>query len=166
MDAIETIIAALCALLLGTLAEYFIHRAMHWGIIYPEGHRWHHKSNESRTFFLDVLDYGAGAGAAIFCWVGFMVSISAGIGWAAGAFAYVALSSYAHQLQHARPALVFWMPRPVHALHHAHNMTEHNFGGLVDWWDRLLGTYRPVGQLRRRSRKGQRLKDYMAIPWF
>ncbi len=164
MDAIEAILAAFCALLLGTLAEYFIHRAMHWGIIYPEGHRRHHENNESRTFLVDVLDYGTGA--AIFCWVGFVVSIPAGIGWAAGAFAYVALASYAHQLQHTRPALVFWMPRPVHGLHHAHNMTEHNFGVLVDWWDHLLGTHRSVGRLRRRSRKRRHLKDYMAIPWF
>ena len=55
MDAIEAILAAFCALLFATLAEYFIHRAMHWGIIYPDGHRWHHESNESRTFLLDVF---------------------------------------------------------------------------------------------------------------
>ncbi len=163
MDAIEAILAAFCALLLATLAEYFIHRAMHWGIIYSDGHRKHHERNESRTFLLDVRDYGTGA--AIVVWVGFVVSIPVGIGWAVGAFAYVALASYAHQLQHAHPALVFWMPRPVHALHHACNMTEHNFGILVDWWDRLLGTYRPIGRPRRAAKKARRLKHYMEIPW-
>jgi sterol desaturase/sphingolipid hydroxylase (fatty acid hydroxylase superfamily) len=72
------------------------------------------------------------------------------------------LASYAHQLQHARANLVFWMPRPVHGMHHALNMTEHNFGILVDWWDRLFGTYRPVEwpqPVRRRP------ADYAAIPW-
>ena len=100
MDAIEAILAAFCALLLGTLAEYFIHRAMHWGFIYPEGHWWHHESNESRTFLIDVLDYGTGA--AIFCWVGFVVSIPAGIGWVVGAFAYVALERVRHRQNQKR----------------------------------------------------------------
>ena len=39
-DAIEFVAAILCALSIGTLGEYFIHRLMHWGILYPAGHRW------------------------------------------------------------------------------------------------------------------------------
>ena len=50
--------------------------------------------------------------------------------------------SYAHTLQYHRPELVFWMPRPVHHLHHAHHMSRHNFGLSVDWWDRAFGTYK------------------------
>lgn len=161
MDGIEAILAAICALLLGTLGEYLVHRAMHWGILYPEGHRRHHESHEARTFLRDVLDYGTGV--AIFCWIGFLVSIPTGIGLAAGGFVYVLLASYAHQLQHARPALVFWMRRPVHGLHHAYDMTEHDFGILVDWWDRLFGTYRAVEW--RPIRKGRHF-SYASIPWY
>lgn len=164
MDAVVLIIAAFCALVFGTLAEYVVHRSMHWGILYPEGHSWHHDSNEARTFLQDFLDYGTGT--ALLCWIGFVVSIPAGIGWLLGALAYALLASYAHQLQHANAGLVFWMPRPVHGLHHVHDMTEHNFGILVDWWDRLFCTYRPIEWPRSRSRDGPHFKDYLAIPWY
>ena len=145
MDATDIallILAALSAVFLGTLAEYFVHRLMHWGILYPEGHKYHHESNDPRTYLSDFFDYGTGA--VLIGWLGFLISFPAGIGWALGAFAYAALASYAHQLQHANAEMVFWMPRPVHRLHHAYDMTGHNFGILVDWWDRLFGTYRPV----------------------
>ncbi len=162
MAAIEFGIAALGAFLLATLCEYFIHRLMHWGVLYPQGHRRHHSGNEARTFLRDVFDYGTAA--ALLCWPGFLVSMNSGLGWMLGAFVYAVLASYSHQLQHADADLVFWMPRPVHRLHHAHDMTGHNFGVLVDWWDRLFGTYRPIEwpvTLRGRAR----LKHYLAIPW-
>ena len=145
MEATDTallILAALSAVFLGTLAEYFVHRLMHWGVLYPEGHKYHHGSNDPRTYLRDFFDYGTGA--VLTGWLGFLISVPAGIGWALGAFAYTLLASYAHQLQHANADRVFWMPRPVHRLHHAYDMTGHNFGILVDWWDRLFGTYRSV----------------------
>jgi sterol desaturase/sphingolipid hydroxylase (fatty acid hydroxylase superfamily) len=160
MIAIEFFAATLSAFIGGTFVEYFIHRGMHWGIIYPKGHQWHHESNEARTFFKDMIDYGSAA--AIVCWVGFLVSVGVGIGWAFGCFLYAALASYAHQLQHANAGLVFWMPRPVHRLHHVHDMTGRNFGVLVDWWDRLFGTYEPIEWPRQ---KNWRLRDYADIPW-
>jgi sterol desaturase/sphingolipid hydroxylase (fatty acid hydroxylase superfamily) len=161
MDALVIIVAALGALVFATLVEYFIHRGMHWGLIYPTGHRRHHAEDEARTYLLDFLDYGSGA--LIVGWLGFLVSVPAGIGWAVGALAYTALASYAHQLQHADADLVFWMRRPVHRLHHVHDMTGHNFGILVDWWDRLFGTYAPIEWPHRPGR--HRLRDWAAIPW-
>jgi sterol desaturase/sphingolipid hydroxylase (fatty acid hydroxylase superfamily) len=163
MNAFDTflcLVAALCAVIAGTLVEYVVHRLMHWGILYPAGHRYHHQSGDARTYLRDVLDYGAGAVLA--GWIGFLISVPVGIGWLFGAVLYTALAAYAHQLQHAHVNLVFWMPRPVHRIHHALDMTEHNFGILVDWWDRLFGTYRPIewpAPVRRR------LLDYAGIPW-
>ena len=64
---IEFVGAAAAAFTLGTFGEYFVHRAMHWGLLYPEGHRWHHESNEARTFAHDFWDYGGGPAAL--CWL-------------------------------------------------------------------------------------------------
>ena len=47
---IEFVLAAIGAVVFGTFAEYFIHRAMHWGVLHPEGHARHHELNEARTF--------------------------------------------------------------------------------------------------------------------
>ena len=160
---IEFVGAASAAFLLGTFGEYFVHRAMHWGLLYPEGHRWHHESNESRTFAHDVWDYGTGAAAL--GWLGFLVSMPAGFGWMLGALTYTVLASYSHQIQHANPGLVFWMKRPVHRLHHAGNLTTGNYGILVDWWDRLFGTYVAIELPYAMPARGERLKAYLAIPW-
>ena len=153
--------AAIAAVTSGTFFEYFVHRAMHWGLLYPEGHRWHHESNDPRTFMRDVCDYGVGAAAL--SWIGFLVSSTSGFGWMLGALAYTLLASYAHQIQHANPGLVFWMMRPVHRLHHAG--AKGNYGILIDWWDRLFGTYRPIDLVYPAPARGEKLKAYLAIPW-
>jgi len=163
LGAIEFVIAAASAVVFGTFVEYFVHRSMHWGFLHPEGHRYHHESNDARTFLRDFVDYGTPA--ALLCWPGFFISTVSGFGWAAGAMLYAALASYAHQLQHANADLVFWMPRPVHRLHHVHDMKEKNFGILVDWWDRLFGTYAAVEWPCTTPADRYRLKDYGAIPW-
>jgi sterol desaturase/sphingolipid hydroxylase (fatty acid hydroxylase superfamily) len=161
MDALVIIAAAIGALVCATFVEYFIHRGMHWGFIYPKGHLRHHEMNEARTYLLDFIDYGSGG--VIFGWVGFLVSVPVGIGWVLGVVLYTALASYAHQLQHANAELVFWMRRPVHRLHHVHDMRDANFGILVDWWDRLFGTYAPIEYPHHKG--PHRLRDYAAIPW-
>lgn len=163
MTVLEFCLALMGALVTGTLAEYFIHRLMHWGVLYPKGHLKHHETNDPRTFLLDFIDYGSGAVAL--CWIGFLFSTAAGVGWAVGAILYAALASYAHQLQHAQADMVFWMPRPVHRLHHDLDARDKNFGVLVDWWDRLFGTYQPIERPRRGVADGRRLRDFVAIPW-
>jgi sterol desaturase/sphingolipid hydroxylase (fatty acid hydroxylase superfamily) len=163
MIAIELIFGAVTGVVVATLIEYVVHRAMHWGYLYPEGHARHHASGDPRTYFRDFLDYGTGG--LMFGWLGFLLSTPLGIGGAIGTFIYVVLASYAHQLQHADGSLVFWMPRPVHRLHHDLDMTDRNFGILVDWWDRLFGTYVPIEAPRRRAPARDRLKGYFAIPW-
>ena len=49
LDVIGFIGTTIVAIVVGTFAEYFVHRAMHWRLLYGEGHRWHHESNEART---------------------------------------------------------------------------------------------------------------------
>ena len=161
LGAFEFVAAAALALLFGTFAEYFVHRSMHWGILHPEGHRHHHEANDARTFLRDFVDYGTGAAAL--AWIGFLVSTTSGLGWAMGALVYAALASYSHQIQHANADLVFWMRRPVHRLHHNLDMRDDNFGVLVDWWDRLFGTYKPVEYPRHPLPHTAR--DFLAIPW-
>lgn len=163
LTSIEFVLAACGAFLFGTFSEYMIYRAMHWGILHPDGHRHHHETNEARYFLRDLFDYGTAA--ALLSWPGFLVSTVSGFGWVLGAFVYAAAASYAHQIQHANADLVFWLRRPVHRLHHAHDMTGHNFGILVDWWDRLFLTYRPIEWPRTPPAGGYRLADYFAIPW-
>jgi sterol desaturase/sphingolipid hydroxylase (fatty acid hydroxylase superfamily) len=162
VPAVEIALAALGAFVFGTFVEYVVHRAMHWGLLYPEGHRYHHRTGDARTFLKDFMDYGMGA--VIGCWFGFLISVPCGIGWALGGLVYAALASYAHQIQHADADLVFWMKRPVHRVHHDLDMTDGNFGVLVDWWDRLFGTYKPV-EWPRAAVPGYRLSRFLAIPW-
>ena len=163
LGVIEFLVAALAAVVFGTFVEYFIHRSMHWGILHPEGHRYHHETNDPRTFFRDFLDYGFAA--LLLSWPGFFVSLTVGLGWAFGALIYTVFASYSHQIQHANADLVFWMRRPVHRLHHVHDMKDKNFGILVDWWDRLFGTYQAVEWPRTTPPEGYGIKHYGAIPW-
>jgi sterol desaturase/sphingolipid hydroxylase (fatty acid hydroxylase superfamily) len=162
VPAAELVLSALGAFVFATFVEYVVHRAMHWGLLYPEGHRYHHRTGDARTFLKDFVDYGIGV--VIGGWFGFLISVPCGIGWALGGLVYAALASYAHQIQHADADLVFWMKRPVHRVHHDLDMTDGNFGVLVDWWDRLFGTYKPV-EWPRAAVPGYRLSRFLAIPW-
>lgn len=163
MDIAILLFSAVIAFVFGTLLEYVIHRLMHWGFIYPKGHAYHHDTDDARTFLKDVIDYGMVAVAL--CWMGFLISVPAGIGWALGAVFYAISASYAHQLQHADADLVFWMPRPVHKLHHAVDMRDANFGIVVDWWDHVFGTYRAIEWPPKKRDRRPGLRDFTAIPW-
>lgn len=136
-------LAAFClALFIGSLVEYGMHRVMHAGVIYGANHAKHHREGTGQGWFGEFLGYFLPS--LFFIWLGFLVSVAAGIGFALGGALHAVWSAYAHQLQHERPELVFWMKRPVHHLHHAGRMWHHNFGISSDIWDRIFGTYRPV----------------------
>ncbi|MBM4073127.1 MAG: sterol desaturase family protein [Planctomycetes bacterium] len=137
----ECLVAFLLALLVGTLVEYWAHRMMH-GWLLRKKHAEHHKEGVGQGWFWEFLDYFLPTlplGAA-----GFLYSLEAGIGFAAGATFYAAFAAYAHQLQHEHPELCFWLVRPVHYLHHKNHMWKTNFGISIDLWDRVFGTYRRV----------------------
>src|SRR5215468_5993745 len=101
LDVIGFVGTTIAAIVVGTFAEYFVHRAMQWRLLYAEGHRWHHDSNEARTFTRDFYDYGSGAAAL--GWIGFVVSSTSGFAWMLGALAYTVLAAYAHQIQARQP---------------------------------------------------------------
>lgn len=135
--------AFVAALVLGTLVEYVGHRLMHSGAVLRRRHARHHRLASGQDWLGEFRDYFVPT--LLIVWIGFIVSRPAGFGFAAGDLLYAGLAAYSHQLQHERPELCFWMPKPVHRAHHDGQMWEHNFGILVDWWDRALGTYKTEG---------------------
>jgi sterol desaturase/sphingolipid hydroxylase (fatty acid hydroxylase superfamily) len=159
--------AALGALA-GSLVEYWVHVLMHRRVFLSRTHFNHHREPEGETWFKQFAYYVLGslpavAAVAAACWWGGVVPL--GVGFAVGAVGWAAWVSYAHTLQHHRPELAFWMRRPVHHLHHRYEMSRHNFGLSVDWWDRAFGTYKAVPwdppAAARRS-----VRDLLTIPWF
>lgn len=151
------------ALVLGSLVEYFGHRWMHDGKLLKIRHAKHHRNLDGQGWWGEFKDYFV-PGLAII-WVGFLFSIPAGIGFALGAFGYAAFAAYAHQVQHERPELVFWLPRPVHFLHHRENMWRHNFGISLDIWDRLFSTYKVVEWKPERRAREFPIGSYFDITW-
>jgi sterol desaturase/sphingolipid hydroxylase (fatty acid hydroxylase superfamily) len=131
--------AFLLALFAGTFVEYWGHRVMHAWLL-KKKHAEHHKEGTAQGWLWEFIDYLLPT--MPIDGLGFLYSMEAGLGFAAGGTCYAALAAYAHQLQHERPELCFWLIRPVHYLHHKNHMWKHNFGISLDLWDRVFGTYR------------------------
>ena len=124
---------------LGTLVEYWVHRAQHAGYLNSKIHANHHRHGKGQGVLGEFLDYVLGTVALM--WIGFLVSVEAGIGTVCGGLFYAAFAAYAHQAQHERPMIVFWQRKPVHYLHHRHNSWHSNFGIACGFWDRIFGTF-------------------------
>lgn len=127
-----------------SLMEYWGHRFMHvvtWGP--GKTHREHHARGSAQGVLLEFWDYFKYGW--LLMWPPFVfVSMAAGIGWVIGANLFILFSAFGHQLQHENPKKCFWMPMPVHYVHHAHHQWHHNFGMALDIWDRVFGTYKPL----------------------
>lgn len=155
------------AFIIGTLVEYVVHRLMHARVFFYKIHAEHHQVAQGQGWLLEFRDYILPSspvlilGGLLFWW---LLGLSAGIGFAFGCLAYAAAAAYAHQVQHEKPELCFWMPRPVHHLHHHGKMWHHNFGILVDFWDRVFGTYKRVEFPR--ERRLYPILDYFRIKWY
>jgi len=156
------LLAGLLAALQGSLLEYWIHRSLHRRGWARRQHGEHHMlgkgqgwAGEFRAYLLPALP---------FCLLSFLPSLAIGVGYSAGATLYLAFAAYAHQVQHERPELVFWMKAPVHHLHHRHHMTRYNYGIGVDIWDRWFGTL----QLRGWNPKPgpSHWSDWLRIQWW
>ena len=142
----EGVAAFAIAFLIGTLVEYAVHRLMHHRWVLGKKHAEHHRDGWAQGWLGEFRDYSLGGmplwlGGLAVCYF-LLDSLPAGIGFATGCLTYACLAAYAHQVQHEKPELVFWLKRPVHYLHHKHHMWHHNFGILVDIWDRVFGTYK------------------------
>ncbi len=161
---LQVSIAFVLAFIFGSLVEYVVHRLMHAGKLFHKTHAKHHQLGEGQGWLLEFKDYIL-PGLAII-WFGFLVTVPAGMGFAAGCTVYAALAAYAHQVQHEKPELVFWMQQPVHHLHHSKKMWHHNFGILVDVWDRVFGTYKRFDEEPQREHPKLTMASYFKIKWF
>jgi sterol desaturase/sphingolipid hydroxylase (fatty acid hydroxylase superfamily) len=136
------LLAIVGAFIVSSLVEYWVHRLMHKPYKLGEKHRDHHRRNEGQGVIWEFRDYFLGGLVAIA--LPYLWSIEFGLFWTIGAVGFAAFSAYAHQLQHENPQKCFWMPMPVHYVHHKYGQWHHNFGLALDWWDRVFGTYKPV----------------------
>jgi len=161
---IELSVALVAAFVIGTFVEYVVHRLMHTGKMLGRKHAEHHQDGFGQGWLGEFADYFLPS--IVILWLGFLWSMAAGIGFALGGTLYAAAAAYSHQLQHDRPELCFWLKRPVHYLHHKHRMWRHNFGILVDVWDRVFGTYRPVDWQPERRPFQHPLADFFRIRWY
>jgi sterol desaturase/sphingolipid hydroxylase (fatty acid hydroxylase superfamily) len=161
---LEGSLAFLAAFVLCSLVEYAIHRLMHLRWFLGKKHAEHHRDGWGQGFLGEFFDYLIGF--PVVGWVGFLYSVEAGIGFAAGCLVYAVLAAYAHQLQHDRPELVFWMPRPVHYLHHKNHAWHNDFGILLDVWDRVFGTYKVYEWKPERRPRDFPLRAFFQIKWY
>src|SRR5262245_54656357 len=133
------VVAFLIALFVGTLVEYWGHRLMHKWLL-KKKHAEHHRDGWGQGWLGEFWDYFVGT--VFILPLGFLWSVEAGIGFAAGGVFFCAFAAYSHQLQHERPELCFWMIRPVHFIHHNDHMWKNNFGISCDLWDHVFRTYK------------------------
>ena len=170
------LIAALCfalAVIVGSLLEYWIHRAFHFRASHPlkkifpklgEGHARHHVGGTAQGFLLEFRNYALGTSPVTIIPM-FFLPFEAGISWAIGLVGYAAFAAYAHQLQHDTPIKCSWMNMPVHYVHHKYNQWYLNYGIGVDWWDRIFGTYESREWVETKE-LNQSQETMLAIKWF
>ncbi len=157
------------AILVGTFVEYAVHRLMHTGTVLGKKHAHHHQDGHGQGWFGEFKDYffPTFPVSVVVLVVSYFVGYLAfGAGFAIGGTFYAIVAAYAHQVQHERPELVFWLRRPVHYLHHKHKMWKHNFGITVDFWDRLFGTYKVVEWNPEKRPFQHPLSYFFRIKWF
>jgi sterol desaturase/sphingolipid hydroxylase (fatty acid hydroxylase superfamily) len=156
------LIAFLLALVVGSLVEYWGHRAMHTWLL-KKKHALHHRDGDGQGWLGEFVDYFVGS--LFIVWVGFLYSVEAGIAFLAGGVVFAMWAAYSHQLQHEQPDLCFWLRRPVHYLHHHGHMWHYNFGISMDLWDRVFGTYKVMDWQRKRRFREVPLRAYFQIHW-
>lgn len=159
----------LTAIVTASFVEWFVHLLMHRRILLGKVHYRHHAAGMADGMIWEFLYYLPAAiiGSAISAAIGWYFNLPwLAAGFCTGAFAYAFFAGYAHQIQHERPELVFWMHPPVHTVHHQNEMYRRNFGIGVDWWDKLLGTYERVDWQPNPARKRTSLRDFVQIQWW
>lgn len=165
LDGVVGFLVALAlGALLGSFVEYAVHRLMHQGKFLGRRHAKHHRNFDAQGWWGEFSDYAL-PGLAI-AWVGFLVSAEDGVGFALGTLGYAAFAAYAHQIQHEKPELAFWLGAPVHFLHHRDNMWHHNFGIGVSLWDHVFGTYKQVEWRSERNLSNFPIRELVSIRWW
>src|SRR5262245_34673047 len=104
------------AFAIGTFVEWLIHYLMHLRVMLYKVHTLHHHDGTGQGWFGEFLVYFLPAlPFMIGCWLIAWLLLDIlwfGIGMIAGGSFYAAFAAYAHQVQHERPELTFWMRRP------------------------------------------------------
>jgi sterol desaturase/sphingolipid hydroxylase (fatty acid hydroxylase superfamily) len=142
------IIGVIFGFVLGTFGEYWVHRAMHRGLILARNHGEHHREGFGRGALSEFRDYSLATVIAAIVGLPidyyFFSSLGFAIGLVSGLLIHAIFAAWCHQAQHEDPRLVPWLSKtPVHFVHHKLSQSRYNFGISVDWWDRLFKTYRP-----------------------
>jgi len=150
------------ALVVGSLVEYWGHRAMHCWLL-KKKHALHHRDVDGQGWLGEFWDYLLGS--LFILWVGFLYSVEAGVAFCLGGLVFAMWAAYNHQLQHEHPDLCFWLRSPVHYLHHQGHMWHHNFGISSPRWDYVFRTYKPVDWQRSRHFRDVPLRAYFQIRW-
>ena len=91
---VEGLCAFGIAVVVGTLVEYWVHRWMHSWLL-KKKHALHHRDGWGQGWLGEFGDYFLPCIPVI--WLGLLVSVPAGVGWALGAFVYASLAAYAHR---------------------------------------------------------------------
>jgi sterol desaturase/sphingolipid hydroxylase (fatty acid hydroxylase superfamily) len=154
----------------GTLGEYWIHRAMHQGLVLARRHGDHHREGVGQGTLKELRDYASGAVAA--CIIGIPIDyylISGGIlaaGLVLGLLIHAIFAAWCHQAQHEDPRLLPWLSKtPVHFVHHELAQAKYNFGISVDWWDRIFQTYKPEPNWKLLIAPGLPRRAWWQINW-
>jgi sterol desaturase/sphingolipid hydroxylase (fatty acid hydroxylase superfamily) len=158
----EWLLAFLIALVFASLVEYWGHRAMHTFLMRKK-HAEHHREGDGQGWLGEFWDYFVGTLPLM--WFGFLWSVEAGIGFAAGGIGFAAWAAYNHQIQHENPELCFWLRRPVHYLHHRDKMWKTNFGISSGVWDRVFGTYKYAEWNPQKKARDYPVSSFFRIKW-
>ncbi len=131
----------------GTFGEYWVHRAMHRGLVLPRRHGDHHREGVGQGAIKEFRDYIGGSVLAAVTFVPLDYFYFSGgalaAGLVSGLLIHAVFAAWCHQAQHDDPRLLPWQSEtPVHFVHHRWAQARHNFGISVDWWDRAFGTYK------------------------
>lgn len=135
----------LCGYLLGTLAEYGAHRALH---VVPMLDKWHQKHHDNPD------DYTVGGSwtahaitlAVIFVALGALLSLWVALGFMVWYGIYSALHYYTHQVSAAKPHLIDYF-QDTHIEHHV--TPNVNYSVSFPVWDWVFGTYKSAANRNR-----------------
>lgn len=123
--------------LLGTLAEYWVHRGLHVVPVLRTWHQKHHDKPDDYTVGGSWLTHALTL-AVIFVVLGWLLSLWVALGFMLWYGVYSALHYYSHQVQASKPHLIDFI-QDTHIEHHV--TPNKNFSVSFPVWDMVFGTY-------------------------
>mmetsp|Transcript_56708 Transcript_56708/g.132546 ORF Transcript_56708/g.132546 Transcript_56708/m.132546 type:complete len:335 (-) Transcript_56708:140-1144(-) len=138
------ILSCLCAYVLIDINSYVVHRALHRPWWYRHVHKAHHLWKSPNAFVVSALhpaEFLALTVPTLAILVALPMSVCSALFLLAWIFVCNAIDHSGLEL-HTSPWLswLFWQA-PVNFHDNHHKFFHANYGAMVDWWDRLGGTY-------------------------